>query len=151
VLFIRRTIHYQKRLESGEPRNYPLRTDQAETFGVTFPAATATENVFDELVSAARVYGCNSSARKTSSTSGSSYHQGAGGRRSLRAPPFFMAQADKKYKAEFFPPDSEAERRISFFAHSLKSEIRQPKSLIPVDAMPTFTVLTPHYGEKVCY
>ena len=77
------------------------------------------------------------------------YHQvdsGAGGRRSLRAPPFFMAQADKKYKAEFFPPGSEAERRISFFAQSLTTEIPQP---IPVDAMPTFTVLTPHYGEKV--
>ena len=34
------------------------------------------------------------------------YHQldtGASGRRSLRAPPFFMSQADKKYKAEFLP------------------------------------------------
>ena len=76
------------------------------------------------------------------------YHQvdnGASGRHSLRAPPFFMAQANNKYKAEFFPP-SEAERRILFFAQSLTTEIPQP---IPVDAMPIFTVLTPHYGEKV--
>ena len=33
-----------------------------------------------------------------------------------------MAQADKKYKAEFFPPDSETERRISF-TQSLTTEI----------------------------
>lgn len=77
------------------------------------------------------------------------YHQvdsGAGGRWSLRAPLFFMAQADKKYKAEFFPPGSEAECRISFISQSLTMEIPQP---IPVDAMPMFTVLTPYYSEKV--
>ncbi|KAF9525252.1 1,3-beta-glucan synthase [Crepidotus variabilis] len=76
------------------------------------------------------------------------YHQvdnGAGGRRSLRAPPFFLSQADKGPKGEFFPPGSEAERRISFFAQSLTTDIPQP---IPVDAMPTFTVLVPHYSEK---
>jgi 1,3-beta-glucan synthase len=59
-----------------------------------------------------------------------------------------MAQSDDKYKAEFFFPGSEAERRISFFAQSLTTEIPQP---IPADAMPIFTVLTPHYGEKVSY
>jgi 1,3-beta-glucan synthase len=50
------------------------------------------------------------------------YHQidaGVSGRRTLNAPTFFMAQADKKYMTEFFPPSSEAERRISFFAQSL--------------------------------
>ncbi|KAF9011974.1 1,3-beta-glucan synthase [Cyathus striatus] len=60
------------------------------------------------------------------------YHQvdtGAGGRRSLRAPPFFTAQGDK-VQGEFFPPGSEAERRISFFAHektllSLREIIRE--------------------------
>ncbi len=44
------------------------------------------------------------------------YHQvdnGTAGQCSLRALPFFMAQADSKFKAEFFRPDSEAERRIS--------------------------------------
>ncbi|RDB28250.1 1,3-beta-glucan synthase component FKS1 [Hypsizygus marmoreus] len=76
------------------------------------------------------------------------YHQvdtGAGGRRSLRAPPFFISQGDKGFKGEFFPAGSEAERRISFFAQSLTTEIPTP---LPVDAMPTFTVLTPHYSEK---
>ena len=76
------------------------------------------------------------------------YHQvdTPDGRRSLRAPPFFISQSDKSYKGDFFPPGSEAERRISFFAQSLTTAI--PEAL-PVDAMPTFTVLTPHYSEKV--
>jgi 1,3-beta-glucan synthase len=77
------------------------------------------------------------------------YHQvdTTDGRRSLRAPPFFVAQTDKSFKGSFFPPGSEAERRISFFAQSLTTAL--PEAL-PVDAMPTFTVLTPHYNEKVC-
>ncbi|KAK0223683.1 1,3-beta-glucan synthase [Armillaria fumosa] len=79
------------------------------------------------------------------------YHQvdggpGANGRRSLRAPPFFISQNDKGFKGEFFPKGSEAERRISFFAQSLTTAMPEP---LPVDAMPTFTVLTPHYSEKI--
>jgi 1,3-beta-glucan synthase len=76
------------------------------------------------------------------------YHQvdTADGRRSLRATPFFISQSDPGFKGEFLPKDGEAERRISFFAQSLTTAI--PES-IPVDAMPTFTVLTPHYSEKV--
>ena len=76
------------------------------------------------------------------------YHQvdTADGRRSLRAPHFFISQADPGFKGEFLPKDGEAERRISFFAQSRTTAI--PES-IPVDAMPTFTVLTPHYSEKV--
>ncbi|KAK6996025.1 putative 1,3-beta-D-glucan synthase subunit [Favolaschia claudopus] len=84
------------------------------------------------------------------------YHQVdlPNGRRSLRAPPFFTALEGGKLDSgagatttrEFFPPGSEAERRISFFAQSLTTDI--PAS-IPVDAMPTFTVLTPHYSEKI--
>ena len=59
-----------------------------------------------------------------------------------------MAQADNKFKynAVFFPPGSEADRRISFFAQSLTTEIPQP---ISVDAMAVLTVLTPHYGEEM--
>ncbi|EGG08858.1 family 48 glycosyltransferase [Melampsora larici-populina 98AG31] len=68
------------------------------------------------------------------------------GKRTLRAPMFFISQEDKGLKAEFFPPGSEAERRISFFAQSLTTSIPEP---LPVDAMPTFTVLTPHYSEKI--
>ncbi|KDQ56816.1 glycosyltransferase family 48 protein [Jaapia argillacea MUCL 33604] len=77
------------------------------------------------------------------------YHQvdsGTDGRRSLRAPHFFISQGDKGIKGEFFPRGSEAERRISFFAQSLTTAMPEP---VPVDAMPTFTVLTPHYSEKI--
>src|SRR6201996_2760326 len=77
------------------------------------------------------------------------YHQqdtGAEGRRTLRAPPFFMNQGDKHKTGEFFPHGSEAERRISFFAQSLTTALPAP---LPVDAMPTFTVLVPHYSEKI--
>ncbi|KAG9034938.1 1,3-beta-D-glucan synthase [Tulasnella sp. JGI-2019a] len=77
------------------------------------------------------------------------YHQvqdETSGRRTLRAPPFFISQNDKGFKGEFFPEGSEAERRISFFAQSLTTAIPEP---LPVDAMPTFTVLTPHYSEKI--
>ena len=79
------------------------------------------------------------------------YHQvdiGQDGRRSLRAPAFFISQSDKGFRGEFFTPGSEAERRISFFAQSLTTSVPEP---LPVDAMPTFTVLTPHYSEKVCH
>ncbi|RXK35245.1 1,3-beta-glucan synthase component FKS1 [Tremella mesenterica] len=68
------------------------------------------------------------------------------GKRTLRAPAFFISQGDKGLKTEFFPKGSEAERRISFFAQSLTTAIPEP---IPVDAMPTFTVLVPHYSEKI--
>ncbi|TDL27758.1 glycosyltransferase family 48 protein [Rickenella mellea] len=76
------------------------------------------------------------------------YHQvsaeGDASRRALRAPAFFVNQ--DKNAGEFFPRGSEAERRISFFAQSLTTSVPEP---LPVDAMPTFTVLTPHYSEKI--
>jgi len=68
------------------------------------------------------------------------------GKRALRAPAFFISQHDRTFRGEFFPSGSEAERRISFFANSLTTIIPEP---LPVDAMPTFTVLTPHYSEKI--
>lgn len=74
------------------------------------------------------------------------YHQvdGPEGRRTLRAPPFFTNQGGSN--GNYFPPGGEAERRISFFASSLTTAIPEP---LPVDAMPTFTVLVPHYSEKI--
>lgn len=74
------------------------------------------------------------------------YHQmdGPDGHRTLRAPPFFTA--NKGNSGDFFPAGGEAERRISFFASSLTTAIPEP---LPVDAMPTFTVLVPHYSEKI--
>ncbi|KAF8458279.1 1,3-beta-glucan synthase catalytic subunit FksP [Kalaharituber pfeilii] len=68
------------------------------------------------------------------------------GKRTLRAPTFFVSQEDHSFETEFYPPGSEAERRISFFAQSLSTPIPEP---LPVDNMPTFTVLIPHYGEKI--
>ncbi|KAF3942106.1 hypothetical protein ABW19_dt0205026 [Dactylella cylindrospora] len=68
------------------------------------------------------------------------------GKRTLRAPTFFVSQEDHSFKTEFFPVRSEAERRISFFAQSLSTPIPEP---VPVDNMPTFTVLIPHYSEKI--
>jgi 1,3-beta-glucan synthase len=72
------------------------------------------------------------------------YHQvdGPDGRRSLRPPPFFTNRGT----SNFFPSGGEAERRISFFASSLTTALPEP---LPVDAMPTFTVLVPHYSEKI--
>ena len=71
---------------------------------------------------------------------------GVGGRRSLWAPPFFISQHDKNFKGDFFPAGSEVEHHISFFVQSLTTNIPPP---LPVDAMPMFTVLTPHYSKKV--
>ena len=68
------------------------------------------------------------------------------GKRTLRAPTFFVSQEDHSFKTEFFPVQSEAERRISFFAQSLSTPMPEP---VPVDNMPTFTVLIPHYSEKI--
>ncbi|KAK8117859.1 uncharacterized protein PG998_006140 [Apiospora kogelbergensis] len=68
------------------------------------------------------------------------------GKRTLRAPTFFVSQEDHSFKTEFFPSHSEAERRLSFFAQSLSTPIPEP---LPVDNMPTFTVLIPHYSEKI--
>jgi 1,3-beta-glucan synthase len=68
------------------------------------------------------------------------------GKRTLRAPTFFVSQEDHSFETEFFPSHSEAERRISFFAQSLSTPIPEP---LPVDNMPTFTVMIPHYSEKI--
>lgn len=65
----------------------------------------------------------------------------------LRAPSFFLYQDDGgKEIDDFFVPNSEAERRISFFAQSLSTSVPEP---IPVEAMPQFTVFIPHYSEKI--
>ncbi|KAI9495793.1 1,3-beta-glucan synthase component-domain-containing protein [Zychaea mexicana] len=63
----------------------------------------------------------------------------------ISSPPFFDPQ-NKMKKQECFPLHSEAERRLSFFAQSLATDIPVPCS---VQQMPTFTVFTPHYAEKM--
>ena len=47
-----------------------------------------------------------------------------------------------------FPLGSEVERRISFFTQTLTTSL--PEAL-PVDAMPTFSVLTPHSSKRYEY
>jgi len=76
------------------------------------------------------------------------YHQvdAPDGRRVLRAPPFFTNPDGPNLKGHFFPAGGEAERRLSFFASSLSTAVPEP---LPIDAMPTFTVLVPHYSEKI--
>ncbi|CAG8459552.1 671_t:CDS:2 [Ambispora gerdemannii] len=64
------------------------------------------------------------------------------GKFALKPPTFFVAQ-NSDY---FFSPMGEAERRLSFFSQSLSTPIPDP---LPVQNMPTFTVLTPHYSEKI--
>lgn len=65
--------------------------------------------------------------------------------RELHAPSIFDAK--KSFQpSEHFPSHSEAERRLSFFAQSLSTRFPEPCS---VDSMPTFTVFTPHYSEKM--
>lgn len=68
------------------------------------------------------------------------------GKRTIKPPTFFVSQEDTNSKTEFYPQHSEAERRISFFAQSLSTPMPEP---LPVQQMPTFTVLVPHYGEKI--
>ncbi len=71
-----------------------------------------------------------------------------GGKTTLKAPTFFVANDDSAFKKldDEFPPNSEAERRIAFFAQSLSTPIPEP---VAVESMPIFTVLVPHYGEKI--
>ncbi|KAL6933904.1 hypothetical protein ACO0R3_001686 [Hanseniaspora guilliermondii] len=65
----------------------------------------------------------------------------------LKAPTFFIAEDDSTFKStEYFVKDSEAQRRISFFAQSLSTPITEP---LPVECMQTFTVIIPHYSEKI--
>ncbi|CCH60497.1 hypothetical protein TBLA_0C07060 [Henningerozyma blattae CBS 6284] len=69
-------------------------------------------------------------------------------KKSIDSPKFFIEHDDSTFKTNFFATTSEAERRISFFAQSLSTPIIQPST---VETMPTFTVLIPHYSEKILF
>jgi len=60
--------------------------------------------------------------------------------------PFSRISVGQDSMAIFSHLGGEAGHRISFFASSLTTTIPEP---LPVDAMPTFTVLVPHYSEKI--
>ncbi|TPX39174.1 1,3-beta-glucan synthase [Synchytrium endobioticum] len=64
----------------------------------------------------------------------------------IEKPKFFVSQEDVSTKTEFFPKGSEAERRLTFFAQSLSMVFPEPMS---VSRMPSFSVLTPHFSEKI--
>ncbi|CDK28543.1 unnamed protein product [Kuraishia capsulata CBS 1993] len=64
----------------------------------------------------------------------------------VKVPSFFVSQGDTSKTFNYFFANSEGERRISFFAQSLSTPIPEPG---PINEMPTFTVLIPHYEEKV--
>ncbi|KAG7663184.1 GSL2 [[Candida] subhashii] len=64
----------------------------------------------------------------------------------LKEPIFFVSQEDQSIKSSLFQDQSEAQRRVTFFAQSLSTPMPE---VGPVQLMPSFTVLIPHYGEKI--
>ncbi|ODQ82473.1 glycosyltransferase family 48 protein [Babjeviella inositovora NRRL Y-12698] len=78
------------------------------------------------------------------------YHQtitpGVEGGVILKEPTFFVSQEDQSLQSSLFESIGEAQRRITFFAQSLSTPM--PEAL-PTEQMPTFTVLIPHYSEKI--
>ncbi|KAJ3205728.1 1,3-beta-D-glucan synthase [Dinochytrium kinnereticum] len=61
-------------------------------------------------------------------------------------PPYLVQLKNGATKIKFFSNDSEAERRLKFMAHSLDMAFPEPMS---VEGMPSFSVLIPHYNEKI--
>lgn len=71
------------------------------------------------------------------------------GNKTITDPYFFLAQEDGENSTSGntqMDSESEASRRLSFFAHSLSTSIAK---IMPLDEMPTFSVLIPHYSEKI--
>ncbi|KAJ3098581.1 1,3-beta-D-glucan synthase [Phlyctochytrium planicorne] len=61
-------------------------------------------------------------------------------------PPYLVQLKNGATKIKFFPNDSEAERRLKFMAHTLDMAFPEPAR---IENMPSFTVLIPHYNEKI--
>lgn len=64
----------------------------------------------------------------------------------LSEPALFISQEEQSMKSNLFYEESEAQRRVLFFAQSLSVPMPSP---LPTNKMPSFTVLVPHYKEKV--
>ncbi|ODV98397.1 hypothetical protein PACTADRAFT_36871 [Pachysolen tannophilus NRRL Y-2460] len=64
----------------------------------------------------------------------------------LKEPNFFVSQEDQFMKSSIFESQTEAQRRITFFAQSLSTPMPEATS---TKSMPTFSVLIPHYSEKI--
>ncbi|KAI5955534.1 GSL2 [Candida theae] len=71
---------------------------------------------------------------------------GAEGGIILKEPMFFVSQEDQSVKSTLFSKQSEAQRRITFFAQSLSTPMPE---VGPIHFMPSFSVLVPHYSEKI--
>ena len=71
------------------------------------------------------------------------------GEKIISEPNFFIQHEDGETvtaRNDYMKSDSEAVRRLSFFAHSLSTSIA---SAMPLEKMPSFSVLIPHYSEKI--
>lgn len=64
----------------------------------------------------------------------------------LIEPQSFLSNEDQSFHTALFDCQTEAERRISFFAQSLATPIPEPCA---ISCLPSFTVLVPHYNEKI--
>ncbi|KAG7191769.1 uncharacterized protein KQ657_002734 [Scheffersomyces spartinae] len=64
----------------------------------------------------------------------------------LKEPNFFVSHEDQSLSFGLFTQPSEAQRRITFFAQSLATPM---PSVTSSSSTPTFSVLIPHYGEKI--
>lgn len=64
----------------------------------------------------------------------------------LKEPMFFVSQEDQSFKSTLFSKQSEAQRRITFFAQSLSTPMPE---VGPIHFVPSFSVLVPHYSEKI--
>ncbi|EGW34636.1 uncharacterized protein SPAPADRAFT_144914 [Spathaspora passalidarum NRRL Y-27907] len=74
------------------------------------------------------------------------YQRGINNQNPIR-PLFFVYADDNTFQLhDFFTIGKECERRITFFAQSLSSPLPEPFEVV---AIPTFTVLIPHYNEKI--
>lgn len=71
---------------------------------------------------------------------------GAEGGYVLKEPTFFVSQEDQSMKTTIFYQQSEAQRRITFFAQSLSTPMPE---VCNTASMPSFSVLIPHYSEKI--
>ncbi|KAI8999946.1 1,3-beta-glucan synthase component-domain-containing protein [Gaertneriomyces semiglobifer] len=61
-------------------------------------------------------------------------------------PEYLAALGNGATKMKFFPENSEAERRLKFFAHTLDMQFPVAMS---VESTPALSVLIPHYNEKI--
>lgn len=71
------------------------------------------------------------------------------GEKIISEPNFFIQHEDGdavSARNNYLRSDSEAVRRLSFFAHSLSTSIEMA---MPLEQMPSFSVLIPHYSEKI--